>query len=382
MRYIVKHFVMLFICSMMLFISFACSRELDDSEVDGEYPQKEITYENLAGEWICFSQHYEEGGENTGDEYYNTDRLSLTFNEDQTGHLRSETNNQLLEIGGDKEFTYQLSGGAIYNDIYGYQKWIILSLTEKNLTLKYQDEDFIIIAKFVKRADLNGKISKIIFLTEYDSGDNYENSNIEFSYDFMGELNGINKNGKKLIYLLGENNKKFITWYDGVTYELVDNKSEDNVATLLQNNMVMMTAEYSKDGYLDKIFDNKGDYINFKYLNGNLLSYEYGSTKFTYDYSNEKNDANIDLNYFINKGDGYSWFNCSSYMELGLSGKKSNNLISQLNTPEDFDFYYTYAYERDGDGRISKIIKTCKNRYDKDDILNKCTIEVKYYSSN
>ena len=34
MRYIVKHFVMLFICSMMLFISFACSRELDDSEVE------------------------------------------------------------------------------------------------------------------------------------------------------------------------------------------------------------------------------------------------------------------------------------------------------------------------------------------------------------
>lgn len=326
----------------------SCSDDDDgvtDGEIDGEGSgQKvEVTYKNLSGEWICYYQ-YKEESDYKEDAYYNTDNLTLTFNEDHTGYLKSEHTDELLEIGTSQRFTYNLDGAIIYSDVYDGEIWNIISLTETNLELKWQDEDYIIIAKFVKRVSLAGKVSKLTS-SGAPSGDSY----YSFSYDFKGELSGITCNNKSLTYEPRKDAEIYIKWYNGDRFLLTDKKEEGH-AEVRFNNTPIANAIYDNNGYLVKLSDGNNQVNEFKYSNGNLSSATVNSSiKLDYEYSKEKNDANIDLNYFIDSssasdGKTYSYAN---HLELGLSGEKSNNLISKIITPEEiYDFYFTYSYER------------------------------------
>lgn len=165
---------------------------------------------------------------------------------------------------------------------------------------------------------------------------------------------------------------------------LVDKKKDGYAEISSLGTVFVVNAQYDTDGFLVMLSDNN-QVVEYKYLNGNLSSWEIKSEnkteyKFGYEYSEEKNDANIDLNYFIgnfpSNGNSYQVFN---YLELGLEGRKSDNLISKIITPENFDIYFTYVYERDIKDRVYKITRMCIDRYGSD-LLNKTTIDVEYYN--
>lgn len=373
--------------ALLALMFVACSD--DDGEGDGGGlgggQKVEVNYANLAGEWICYYQHWEEGPDYENEAYYNNDDLGITFNESFTGYLKSEGDDELLEDGRSNSFTYSLSGNVIEVDGQDVP-WIIESLRTNELQLKYQDGDYIIIAKFTKRASLEGKVSRLSFMTDYGDG-RVTREAYEFSYDFMGELNGISYNigtgvgTDEMTFGAYNGNERIINWYTGETLRLVDNKDDKRSATVFLGNVYLARAEYDNNGYLTSA-SGDGTTIDFEYKGGNMSSIVSDGTNLGFEYSKEENNASIDLNYFITEvftSDG-SLYVPWCYYELGLDGKRSNNLVSKIVTPDDYDFYYTFYYEKDYKGRISYITRTCVNRYRPEQALNTCYINVEYYN--
>ncbi len=379
-----KKYLFLCLSAMLALVLVSCSSDSNDDDLanGGNKVNNEEVYKKLTGEWICYYQYWEESETSEPyqeDAYYNTDDFAITFNEDLTGYLKvvgSADNDydELLEHGHSENFTYKVDKLIIYTD--GDDQWLITSLTDTELHIKWQDGDYIIIAKFVKRTPLSGKVSNLIFRTEYSESSSYSDS-YSFSYNFRGELNGITYNNSKLTYGSYQNGERNITWYNGDKLKLVDNNKS---AEVFLRNSSIASAQYDDKGYLIAVSGGNRN-IKYKYSNGNLSSWEESDLKIDYEYSKEKNDANIDLNYFIDyslpsQGQIYDVFN---YLELGFNAKKSNNLISKLIIPSDAaDFYFTYSYERNSDGKISKIERKCIDHFS-NNLLNKCTIEVEYY---
>lgn len=364
---------------MLALVLVSCSSDSDDDDLadGGDKVNNEEVYKNLTGEWICYYQYWEESDTSEPyqeDAYYNTDDFAITFNEDLTGYLKSKGSpdndyDELLEQGSNESFTYRVDKLTIYSDC-DETPWIITSLTDTELHIKRQDGDYIIIAKFVRRTPLSGNVSNLMFQT---SG---SYSSYSFSYNFRGELNGITCNNSKLTFGAYQNGERNITWYNGDKFKLVDNNKS---AELFLRNSSIARAQYDDKGYLVAVSSENRN-IKYKYSNGNLSSWEDSDFKIDYEYSKEKNDANIDLNYFIDNflpSQGHP-YDISNYLELGFNAKKSNNLVSKANTPSSWDYYFTYSYERDSDGKISKIERKCIDRFSSN-LLNECTIEVKYY---
>lgn len=383
-----KYLFLLCLPAMLAWAFTSCSDEdkIGDGD-DGNNLTETVINKRLTGEWICYYQYWEES-DYQEEAYYTDDGLSLTFYDDSSAYLKREGKDELLEIGSSQDFIYEISGGIIHAYIYGEETlWNIISLTETELVIKWQDGDYIIMAKFVKRASLSGKVSGLSFQTEYNSDAPSDYTNYSLSYDFKGELKGITCNNKILTYEPCQDNEMYMNWYDGKKLKLVDNK-ENGYAELFLNNSSIAYAKYDRNGFLTDIVSGE-NVINYEYSNGNLVSWElwmqpanYLRYKYEYEYSKEKNDANIDLNYFIDVfsiSEGNSFY-ATNYWEAGLAGKKSDNLVSKVFIPnEGYDIYYTYSYERDAEGRISKIIRLCNNRYD-GEWLNRSTINVGYYS--
>ncbi len=382
-----KKFLFLLCLPVAMALAFtSCSGSDDDGENDGSGGgggnlTENVIKERLPGEWICYYQKWEEDGEDRGESYYNNDDLSLTFNEDLTGYLKSEGEDELLEVGRSEYFAYSISGKNIIVDD-GEVLWKIIALSETELELKSQDGTYIIIAKFVRRASLAGKVSKLSFRTEYNSDyGSYDYETYSFSYDFRGELNGITINNKTLTYGPLMNGERYITWYDGKRLRLVDKKDDGKYAEVFQNNALFAEAKYDTDGFLSSL-NSGSNSIKFGYTGGNLSSMEFsGNYMIRYEYSEEKNDAGIDLNYFIGYFKAFNEIYCryDNYVELGLEGKRSVNLVSRIVTPEDFDFYFTYSYEKDSRGHIAKITRTCGDNHNSGNWLNRSTINVEYY---
>lgn len=376
-----KYLLMLCLPAVLAWIFISCSKDdVNKTEDDGESLTEEIIGQRLVGEWICYYQYWEESEIDPYQEeaWYNTDDLSLTFNEDFSAYLKREGDDELLEIGSSQNFTYGIMENTIHAYIYGEVfSWNILSLTETELEIKRKDGDYIIIAKFTKRASLSGKVSGLSLETEYS--DWTDRDSYSFSYDFKGELKGIAFGNKKLTYEPRQNNEMYINWYNGDRLRLVDNK-EDGYAEVFHNNTSVVSAKYDKNGLLTDMV--RGAYfIHYEYSDGNMSVWKNSNgIDIRYEYSKEKNDSNIDLNYFIDtisssRGNSYD---CANYMELGLGGKKSANLISGVFPGKGADVYFTYSYEKAHEGRISKIIRSCISSFD-DTLLNKCTISVEYY---
>lgn len=130
----------------------------------------------------------------------------------------------------------------------------------------------------------------------------------------------------------------------------------------------MKTAVYDKAGYLKYYkgaYSSTEPYEIFRFdKNGNLGAIGTGkyetttllSTRNSFAYSKEKNDAPIDLNYFIGSLHDFlpfTWLCCD------FCGKRSTNLISVSYIPTSGAPYksYKYTYKRDKEGRVSYIEK-------------------------
>lgn len=382
-----KSFIMLLAYTMLIAFNTACSTDKDEEINSGEVgnSENESVYKYLLGEWICCYQYWEEGGISLSqhEAYYNTDDLSLTFNEDNSGYLKSEGDDELMEVGLSYDFTYRISGQVIYAVLAGNrdEKWSIISLNEDELSLKWQDGDYFIIAKFVKRKSNEGKVKSIKIKTEYSGNTSTTFRTYSFVYNFNGDLNEIIYNNKKIVYELVEGNEMYITWYNGDKFKLIDNRKEGYYADVYLNNTLWANAKYDQAGYLVAVINGE-KMIKYEYSNGNLISSEdsFGFSC-TYEYSDEKNDVNIDLNYFIDEFSA-SYGNLYDYtnnVELGLSGNKSKNLISKIIIPNElWDYYLTYTYERDENKRISRILRESIDKYS-GMCLNKSIIDVEYY---
>lgn len=377
-----KCLLLLWLPAMLALAFVSCSD--DDDEGGGSGPgggQKvEISYANLAGEWICYYQHWEEGPDYESESYYNNDDLGITFNEDHTGYLKSEGDDELLEDGRSNYFTYTLSGNIIEVDGQDVP-WIIVSLRTNELQLKFKDGDYIIIAKFMKRQSLEGKVKSIDFETDY--GHDVDFHAYLFYYDFKGDLNGIGYTvggyyeDDKLTFEQLTDGERYINWYyGGDRLRLIDNKSDGRYAEVYFGTTLVARAEYDGNGYLTSV-TNGNNTIRYEYSGGNMSSFSTQDLKVDYEYSTELNDGSVDFNYFIDyfspsDGNDYGYDN---YLELGLDGKKSKNLISKTVTPDEVDYYFTYSYKRDAKGRISEITRKCIDRWG-DDLLNTCTMTV------
>ncbi len=154
-----KKYLFLCLSAMLALVLVSCSSDSNDDDLanGGNKVNNEEVYKKLTGEWICYYQYWEESEISDPykeDAYYSTDDFAITFNEDLTGYLKvvSSADNdydELLEHGHSENFTYKVDKLIIYTD--GDDQWLITSLTDTELHIKWQDGDYIIIAKFVRR---------------------------------------------------------------------------------------------------------------------------------------------------------------------------------------------------------------------------------------
>ena len=140
------------------------------------------------------------------------------------------------------------------------------------------------------------------------------------------------------------------------------------------NQILVASPEYDSDGYMVALNNNV-----FDYANGNLLTFSCRGSIYTYEYTEEKNDANIDLNCFISSSGTYEYDygHFSLFAPFGFYGKSSENLISKEIWFESADFDYEYTYEKDDQGRVSSITRKTMLRFS-DKMLSRTTYEISY----
>ncbi|MDY6248667.1 MAG: hypothetical protein SPL55_04450 [Prevotella sp.] len=108
---------------------------------------------------------------------------------------------------------------------------------------------------------------------------------------------------------------------------------------------------YDKNNYLQSVVEinGKGEktYYTLEWYKENLIHVAYSSGKKIYEYMNEKNNTNLDLNYFIEDYGLFEIYTNTNDMVIfepfGLYGKKSTNLIIYHRGAKD---YVEYAVSR------------------------------------
>ena len=224
------------------------------------------------------------------------------------------------------------------------------------------------------------KVKKLTYKTTRSNGQpSYSDGYFEFMYDSKGEINAIKCNDKTLTFGSMNNGEREITWYNGHKLTLVDHKADARNAEVFQDGVSIARAEYDKDGCLTTI-TNGSEVLTYGYSEGNMSYFYNEPDRYEYKYSGEKNDADVDLNYFI-QIDPYSdkAYYCANYIELGLGGKKSENLLSDIKTPESLGFDYSFSYKKDSKGRLVEVTRVAQDRHNPGEWIDKCVITVEYY---
>ncbi len=134
-----SNFFLTVISLALITVCVSCSSDDDDvsSNVD-----------NLTGTWICYEQTWHEDGKTWSKSYSGNDYY-IVFNNNNSGSMNSGSD-ELMEIGRSHSFTYTFTGNNIISDIYGETIWMVVSLSDKQLTLKWEDEGYWIECKFKK----------------------------------------------------------------------------------------------------------------------------------------------------------------------------------------------------------------------------------------
>ena len=141
------------------------------------------------------------------------------------------------------------------------------------------------------------------------------------------------------------------------------------------NQVLVASPEYDSEGYMTMLGNN-----TMVYENGNMKYLYRGDSGYNYEYSDEENNANIDLNCIISNCSTYEYVysHFSLFAPFRFYGKSSTNMISRENLGEYADMYYAYSYERNQQGQISKITRNSMSVWQEGEMFNTTVYEIFY----
>ena len=331
---------------------------------------------------------------NTGEvtENLNTNDIPwLDFKEDGTGSWGSGESGTDGDAGENFDWNADEGGGSVVGGGSGYdgegpsiafggERWYIFQLSKHILIIYRFYGDYIIIYYYYRVGDYNelepeptpepvlpkniitgirkttikGATAPTAVTTYRFSYDNegriqkYTIVNDNYTYEWTYSYKGIEE-----VHVTG--NESYIGYMgrEGIhsLYSLLASSTDQTLVA---------SPQYDGDGYMLSLNNNMLDYEN-----GNLSTFNNRGAIYTYEYTEEKNDANIDLNSFISSCSmyEYDYSHYSLFAPFRFYGKSSENLISKELLSESADYDHEYTYNKDEQGRISSITKKTILRY-------------------
>lgn len=274
---------------------------------------------------------------------------------------------------------------------FGGERWYIFQLTKTILIIYRITDRYIIIYYYDRVGEYEGTeptpepnntlISEIRATTTYESGNRGTTTLYRFSYDDQDRIQNYSidngnytyewayrYNGSEEVYVTGsESYKAYISKF-GI-------QSLYSLPSAASNEVLVATTVYDENGYLQLLNNNV-----FGYEHDNLVELNCRGSIYNYEYSDEKNDANLDLNCIISNCSEYEYdySHFSLFAPFGFYGERSANMISRMDFGQYADGYNVYSYERDSQGRIGTVICKCMNKWSEGDVLNSTVYEIIY----
>lgn len=291
-----------------------------------------------------------------------------------------------------------IGGGSGYDGegpsvTFGGERWYIFQLTERILIIYRFYGDYIIIYYYYRVGDYNepepeptpepdvALVSEIHVTTTYESGVNSYSSVYRFSYDDQNRIqnytitNGSNiyewtysYRGVEEVYVSGDESYMGYIGREGIN-------ALYSLSATTANQVLVASPEYDSEGYMTMLGNN-----TMFYENGNMKYLCRGDSGYNYEYSDEENNANIDLNCIISDCSTYEYVysHFSLFAPFRFYGKSSTNMISRENLGEYADMYYAYSYERNQQGQISKITRNSMSVWQEGEMFNTTVYEIFY----
>lgn len=291
-----------------------------------------------------------------------------------------------------------IGGGSGYDGegpsvTFGGERWYIFQLTERILIIYRFYGDYIIIYYYYRVGDYNepepeptpepdvALVSEIHVTTTYESGVNSYSSVYRFSYDDQNRIqnytitNGSNiyewtysYRGVEEVYVSGDESYMGYIGREGIN-------ALYSLSATTANQVLVASPEYDSEGYMTMLGNN-----TMVYENGNMKYLYRGDSGYNYEYSDEENNANIDLNCIISDCSTYEYVysHFSLFAPFRFYGKSSTNMISRENLGEYADMYYAYSYERNQQGQISKITRNSMSVWQEGEMFNTTVYEIFY----
>lgn len=291
-----------------------------------------------------------------------------------------------------------IGGGSGYDGegpsvTFGGERWYIFRLTERILIIYRFYGDYIIIYYYYRVGDYNepepeptpepdvALVSEIHVTTTYESGVNSYSSVYRFSYDDQNRIqnytitNGSNiyewtysYRGVEEVYVSGDESYMGYIGREGIN-------ALYSLSATTANQVLVASPEYDSEGYMTMLGNN-----TMVYENGNMKYLYRGDSGYNYEYSDEENNANIDLNCIISDCSTYEYVysHFSLFAPFRFYGKSSTNMISRENLGEYADMYYAYSYERNQQGQISKITRNSMSVWQEGEMFNTTVYEIFY----
>lgn len=291
-----------------------------------------------------------------------------------------------------------IGGGSGYDGegpsvTFGGERWYIFQLTERILIIYRFYGDYIIIYYYYRVGDYNepepeptpepdvALVSEIHVTTTYELGVNSYSSVYRFSYDDQNRIqnytitNGSNiyewtysYRGVEEVYVSGDESYMGYIGREGIN-------ALYSLSATTANQVLVASPEYDSEGYMTMLGNN-----TMFYENGNMKYLCRGDSGYNYEYSDEENNANIDLNCIISDCSTYEYVysHFSLFAPFRFYGKSSTNMISRENLGEYADMYYAYSYERNQQGQISKITRNSMSVWQEGEMFNTTVYEIFY----
>lgn len=316
-----------------------------------------------------------------------SDMPELNIDENGTGYWGNNANESNLFEWNIDEGEYGEGMGG-YNEkgpsiTLGGERWYIFQLTKSILIIYRVTDRYIIIYYYYRVGEYNtstpsqeiARISKIEGTTYYVSSGDKKDFYYTFVYDDQGRIKEFNSDGEKYDYIYEGTERVLVSTNGLLSYigEMDSNVLQELYSVSDTYQEPIATFKYNNEGYLSTLNN-----MVCIYEQGNLKEIKINDSVFDYEYSNEKNNANIDLNCII----GYFVYNHQPYTTLfapfGFYGKCSTNLQSKEVLPQGSDFYFEYVYENDSKGRISMITRKCLDVYRIGNVFNTTIFKIYY----
>lgn len=321
-----------------------------------------------------------------------TDVPGLTFDEGGTGIFGGNGSGNFdwtVDEGSDDGMGggYNGEGPSI---TFNGERWYIFQLTKTILIIYRITDRYIIIYYYYRVGEYVESesdsepsctlVSEIRATTTYAAGSK-KTSVYRFSYDDQNRIQSYSidngnytyewtyrYNGSEEVYVTGNESYKAYIGEFGI-------QALYSLPTTTSNETLVADPVYDENGYLQMLNNNV-----FDYEHDNLVVFNRRGSIYNYEYSEEKNDVNLDLNCIISNCSEYEYdySHFSLFAPFGFYGERSVNMISKMDLGQYADMYYVYSYERDLQGRIDTV--TCKsmNKWSEGDVFNSTVYEIFY----